>query len=229
MPISDMTVRTSAKSTLIIPGRIIRSAIPCTAPNSTSLASRNASSKLVFLPSTSSNFSLGIVIKESTCCSSSANPSRAIFNRFLPSKTKGRVTTATVNIPNSLATSATTGAPPVPVPPPMPAVINTISAPRSASAIRSRSSIAAARPISGLAPAPSPLVMSPPSCSAVLATISDSACASVLAQIKSTPSTLFSIMCLTAFPPPPPTPITLITAFDGILSISSNMVLLPFF
>ena len=35
MPISDMTVRTSAKSTLIRPGRVISSAIPCTAPCST--------------------------------------------------------------------------------------------------------------------------------------------------------------------------------------------------
>ena len=66
MPISDITVRTSAKSTLIKPGRVINSAIPCTAPSSTSLADLKASSRLMFLPNTLSNFSLGMVIKEST-------------------------------------------------------------------------------------------------------------------------------------------------------------------
>ena len=86
-------------------------------------------------------------------------------------------------------TSATTGAPPVPVPPPIPAVINTMSAPRSTSAIRSRSSSAAWRPTSGLAPAPRPLVMLLPSCKTAWASIFLSAWASVLAQTKSTPST----------------------------------------
>ena len=38
-PISDITVRTSAKSTFTKPGLMIRSAIPCTAPSNTSLAS----------------------------------------------------------------------------------------------------------------------------------------------------------------------------------------------
>ena len=46
----------------------------------------------------------------------------------------------------------------------------------SASAIRSRSSSAAARPISGLAPAPKPLVMALPSCNTVLESMSASAC-----------------------------------------------------
>ena len=174
-PISDMTVFTSAKSTLIIPGRMMRSAIPCTAPNNTSLASLNASSRLVLLPITSRSFSLGTVISESTCCSNSFRPSSAIARRFRPSKLKGRVTTATVRIPMSRATSATIGAPPVPVPPPMPAVTNTISAPCNASAIRSRSSRAAARPISGFAPAPRPLVIELPNCSTVLESISASA------------------------------------------------------
>jgi hypothetical protein len=59
MPISDITVRTSAKSTLIRPGRVISSAMPCTAPCSTSLADLNASSSVVSLPSTVSSFSLG--------------------------------------------------------------------------------------------------------------------------------------------------------------------------
>ena len=171
MPISDITVRTSAKSTLIMPGRVIRSAIPCTAPLSTSLAALNALTRLQFLPSTCISFSFGIIIRESTASRSSLMPSSAIFIRLRPSNGNGRVTTATVRIPSSRATSATMGAAPVPVPPPMPAVMNTISAPASVSAILSRSSIAAWRPISGLAPAPSPLVSSPPICSAVRAAL----------------------------------------------------------
>ena len=70
----------------------------------------------------------------------------------------GRVTTPTVNAPNSLAIPATIGAAPVPVPPPIPEVTNTMSAPSSASSILSLVSSAALRPTSGLAPAPRPLV-----------------------------------------------------------------------
>src|SRR5437762_270259 len=58
--------------------------------------------------------------------------------------------------------SATTGAAPVPVPPPMPAVTNTMSAPSSAFAMSSRDSVAAWRPISGFAPAPRPRVSAAP-------------------------------------------------------------------
>ena len=53
----------------------------------------------------------------------------------------------------------------MPVPPPRPAVTNTMSAPSSASMIFSESSSAARRPTSGFAPAPSPLVSFTPSCS----------------------------------------------------------------
>ena len=49
-------------------------------------------------------------------------------------------------MPSSLATCATTGAAPVPVPPPMPAVMNSMSQPSISSTMRSRSSIAAWRP-----------------------------------------------------------------------------------
>jgi hypothetical protein len=59
----------------------------------------------------------------------------------------GFVTTATVRMPSSFASCATTGAAPVPVPPPMPAVMNSMSAPSMTSCMRSRSSIAACRPI----------------------------------------------------------------------------------
>jgi len=57
---------------------------------------------------------------------------------------------------------ATTGAAPVPVPPPSPVVMKTMSEPSRASQIFSVSSTAAWRPVSGLAPAPSPFVSLPP-------------------------------------------------------------------
>ncbi len=84
--------------------------------------------------------------------------------RRRPSKVKGRVTTPIVNAPTSFATSATTGAPPVPVPPPNPAVINTKSAPSKEWAISSRDSSAAFCPIAGFPPAPSPRVNFCPTC-----------------------------------------------------------------
>ena len=143
IPISDITVFTSAKSTLILPGFIIKSAIPLTAPNKTSLAALKASSREASGPRTSISFSLGIVMSESTVCARDSIPSEAIFERFFPSNGKGRVTTATARMPISLATSATIGAAPVPVPPPIPAVMKTISAPESTSAISFRSSKAA--------------------------------------------------------------------------------------
>ena len=225
MPISLITVRTSAKSTLTKPGQLIISAIPETALCSTSFAARKASKKGTSSPNTSMSFSFGITIKESTCCDNSSKPSAATLVR-LPSNENGLVTTATVRIPISLATSAIIGAAPVPVPPPIPAVINNISAPSIISAIRSRSSNAASRPTSGLAPAPKPLVISAPICKTVLALLFLSACISVLAQINSTPLRFLVIMCSIALPPQPPTPMTFITASCESFSIISNIVIL---
>ena len=163
VPIADITVLTSAKSTLIKPERVISSAIPCTAPNNTSLALAKASRSVVPFPKTLSNLLLGIVISESTISDNSLMPCSAAAARFLPSKSKGRVTTATVKIPSSLAILATTGAAPVPVPPPIPAAINTISAPSRLARIVSASSSADLRPTSGFAPAPNPEVICVPS------------------------------------------------------------------
>ena len=82
--------------------------------------------------------------------------------RRLPSNSNGLVTTPTVSAPiSSLAISAITGAAPVPVPPPSPAVTKTMSAPFSASLMSSRLSAAAPPPTSGLragAEAPGQLV-----------------------------------------------------------------------
>ena len=51
--------------------------------------------------------------------------------RCAPSKWNGLVTTPTVRMPCSRAARAITGAAPVPVPPPMPAVMNTMWLPES--------------------------------------------------------------------------------------------------
>ncbi len=99
-----------------------------------------------------------ITINESTLSDNACKPSAAYRARFGPSHWKGRVTTATVKAPCSLAMRATTGAAPFPVPPPIPAVITTISAPFSASEIASVDSSAAFVPRSGFEPAPSPPV-----------------------------------------------------------------------
>jgi len=64
-----------------------------------------------------------------------------------------------VSAPSSFATSATTGAAQVPVPPPSPQVINTMSAPSRSDLISSRDSSAAFFPTSGLLHAPSPPVI----------------------------------------------------------------------
>ncbi len=212
MPMSCMMVRTSAKSRLIMPGTVIRSEIPCTAWRSTSSQTLNACMSGVFRSSAWSSRSLGMVMTVSTQSFRSLRPISAWEDRRRPSKVNGLVTTAMVSAPSSDDSDAMMGAAPVPVPPPSPAVMNTMSAPSSCSMIRSVSSSAAARPTSGLAPAPRPLVSLPPSCSLIWAALRSRACRSVLAAMNSIPSTRAWIIRLTALQPPPPTPTTLILA-----------------
>ena len=104
------------------------------------------------------------------------------------------------------------GAAPVPVPPPMPAVIKTRSAPSTAWAMSSLDSSAAFCPIAGLPPAPSPFVSFTPIWKRFFAWERRRAWASVLKDQNSTPVIWLAIMRFTALPPPPPTPITLILA-----------------
>ena len=105
-----------------------------------------------------------------------------------PSETKGTVTTPTVNMPFSFANLATTGAAPVPVPPPIPAVMNNIFVFESNNLlIISLLSSAALSPISGLAPAPKPEVNSTPICILLGTGLISKACKSVLQITKSTP------------------------------------------
>jgi hypothetical protein len=104
------------------------------------------------------------------------------------------------------------GAAPVPVPPPSPAVTKIMSAPLSASFSSSRDSVAAAFPTSGSAPAPRPRVTFDPMWIFTSASLISNACASVLTAMNSQPVRPASIIRLTAFVPPPPTPITFRTA-----------------
>ena len=74
------------------------------------------------------------------------------------------MTIPTVRMSNSIAILAIIGAAPVPVPPPIPAVIKTILVFEFNMAfISSKLSIAAFSPISGFAPAPKPSVKLTPS------------------------------------------------------------------
>ena len=136
-PASDMIVRTSAKSRLIRPGSVIRSEMPCTPWRSTSSATRNASIIDVCLSSTDRSLLFGTTISVSTSSASASMPCSAACARREPSKPNGLETMPTVSAPSSRAMRATTGAPPVPVPPPSPAVMKTMSEPLSRALIRS--------------------------------------------------------------------------------------------
>src|SRR5690348_6694877 len=221
-PMPSMIVLMSAKSRLMMPVMVMMSEMPWTPWRRMSSAMRNASKKLVPLSTNSISRSFGMQMTVSTAWPNSERPYSAWAILRRPSKAKGFVTTPTVSAPSSRARLATMGAPPVPVPPPRPAVTNTMSAPSRASTILSLSSSAAARPTSGLAPAPRPLVSFAPNWILRGAFDSSRAWRSVFATMNSTPSTLAAIIRLTAFPPPPPTPSTLILAPRCMLSEKST-------
>ena len=136
------------------------SEIPFTAVNNTSSANAKAEEKGMVLQSI--NLSVLTMMIQSTSSFSFFIPSSACFFLFLPSKPNGKVTTPTTSRRSSssgrttsFAIFAITGEAPVPVPPPMPAVINTIRVFSSKTAlITSLFSSAALRPFSGSLPAP---------------------------------------------------------------------------
>ena len=127
------------------------------------------------------------------------------------------VTIPTVRISISFAMRAMTGAAPVPVPPPIPAVMNTILVPSfNCSLISSILSSAASRARSGRLPAPSPCVMLRPSCSFTGTGDSANAWLSVLQRTNVTSCMPSRYMWFTALPPPPPTPITLMILGESV-------------
>ncbi len=186
--------------------------MPWTPDRSTWSALLNASITLTVRSLIWSSRSLGMTMRVSHSLRSASMPASACDARFLPSKENGLVTTPMVSAPSLRAMLAITGAPPVPVPPPSPAVTKTMSAPLRTSSISSLWSSAALRPTSGLAPAPSPRVSSRPTSSFTSASLINNACASVLIAMNSTPLSPTSIIRLTALTPPPPIPTTLMTA-----------------
>ena len=149
------------------------------------------------------------------CCRSSSTPSRATCMRRLPSNENGSVTTPTVRICRALAIRATTGAAPVPVPPPMPAAMNTMCAPANACSISLAVSSAAFVPTSGRAPAPNPRVMSFPNSILWSALLRWSALRSVLQITISTWRMPTSTILVTTLPPAPPAPKTLILGMNA--------------
>mmetsp|Transcript_23943 Transcript_23943/g.57765 ORF Transcript_23943/g.57765 Transcript_23943/m.57765 type:complete len:282 (+) Transcript_23943:432-1277(+) len=213
VPASCMTLLTSAKSTLIKPGRTMISDMPTTPCLSISSATRNDASKGVFSGMMSRSLLFDTMITVSTLSRSRSMASVACRMRRRPSNAKGLVTMPTVSAPLSLLTSATTGAAPLPVPPPMPLVMKQRSAPETMAEISSRDSSAARRPISGSPPAPRPRVTAEPMLrvDAPLDLERPRACASVLMAQNSTPPIRVSSIRSTALLPPPPTPNTLIT------------------
>src|SRR5229473_6293477 len=160
-----------------------------------------------------------MMISVSTYFCSSSIPESATRMRWTPSNWNGLVTTPTVRMPDSRAMRAMTGAAPVPVPPPMPAVMNTMFEPCIDSSRSSTASSAAARPTSGRAPAPRPWVTPIPSWILRGAVDSCSACASVLQTMNSQPTRFERIMLLTAFPPAPPTPTTVMRGLSSCSSV----------
>ena len=94
-------------------------------------------------------------------------------------------------------------------------------APSRAARMLPRSAWAAARPASGLAPAPRP---ASPSWMVRPASERASAWRSVFTAMNSTPCTPRLTMWLTALPPPPPTPTTLMTAPSTSVSNILNVI-----
>gem|GEM_PF-890363 len=150
---------TSAKSTLISPGCVIRSETHCTHSLNTSSTIEKASKSGVFLSIIVKILSFGIVINVSTFSFKALYASKAFPVLDCPSNENGFVTTQTVSAQSHFAISAITGAAQEPVPQPSPQVINTISAHSKAALISSDDSSAAFFHISGFAPAPSPPVV----------------------------------------------------------------------
>src|SRR6266702_7803509 len=145
-PALSMIAFTSAKSRLMTPGWVTRSEMPCTPCLRTSSAMRNASSSVVLEEATWARRSFGMTISASTWLRRALMPSSAVSLRIRPSKPNGRVTTPMVSAPCSLACCATMAADPVPVPPPMPAVMNTMSGSLTPCDGSPRLSSAASRP-----------------------------------------------------------------------------------
>ena len=147
---------------------------------------------------------------------------RLLIEQAKLDKKNGLVTIPTVSIPLSLANLAITEAPPVPVPPPMPAVINNMSQWSNFLDISPIDSSVAILPISGSEPVPNPLVNEIPN--SILLAEQDLLrdWVSVFAEKKFTSSESDEIILSTALIPAPPIPKT------DILGLQPNVFLTIF-
>ena len=219
-----MIVRRSLKSRLTSPGRVMISVIPRIARASTESATLNA----VWMGSrgtSSRSRSFGIVITVSTTSRRRSRPHPAFSWRTRPSEANGSVQTAIVSgaaPPESFAHCATTGAEPVPVPPPRPSVMKTMSEFASAFLSSSSASFAACSPTWGRAPAPSPRVSRRPRRILRGAWIVRRCWASVLQATISAPASPSSVRRLMVLQPPPPQPTTLIVVLSEASIASSS-------
>ncbi|MNV58660.1 hypothetical protein D3C71_1510470 [compost metagenome] len=105
----------------------MRSVMQRTPRDRTLSAVFRALSKVVPASAIRSRFWLGMTMTVSAVLSRLAKPYSAARMRRAPSKLNGRVTTPTVKIFFARHASAMTGAAPVPVPPPIPAVMKHMS------------------------------------------------------------------------------------------------------
>src|SRR5213594_841424 len=123
-----MIVLMSLKSRLTSPGFVMTSVIPLIARISTSSAILNAAFN-ARRGTSSRSLSFGITTTVSAKFRSFSRPYSAFSARIAPSARNGNVQIAIVRAPASFDSCARTGAPPVPVPPPRPHVMKTMSAP----------------------------------------------------------------------------------------------------
>ena len=217
-------VSTSQKSRLMSPSTVMSSDIDLVAL----LRIWSARLKLSLMEMSESAYtsqmrSLLMMSRASTFFRISATPFSALTILFFFSKKNGMVTMPMVRMPFFLAMPATTGAAPVPVPPPIPAVTNTICVPSS-----SRCSICSAWSMAACCP----LLGSPPAPRVPMAIFTgtgdfDKACVSVLHTANVTLAMPSSYILPTAFCPPPPTPITLMMFFD-LSSTGATKSMSPF-
>ncbi len=182
-----MTVFTSFMSTLISPVRVMTSAMPLAAVQRISSALLKAV-RMAKFPYNSRNLSFRMMSKVSTDSRICSRPFCACAVLRFPSNWNGMVTMPTVRMSISRAACAITGAAPVPVPPPIPAVMKTMLVLSPINFLTSSiDSMAALRPTSGSEPAPWPRVSVMPNCTLTGTGLASNAWASVLQMMKSTP------------------------------------------
>ena len=164
---------------------------------------------------------------ESAFFLSASSPSSALSSRALSTR-NGEETIAMTIAPSLLAISAIVGEAPVPVPPPIPAVMKTRFAPFNKSAISFLDSSAHCFAISGYPPAPNPLVSAFPMSNFLSALTKSKSCLSVLIATVSVPFIPILFSLFTVFPPPPPIPKTSILGFPNSSKSAWRLSSLPY-